>query len=246
MRTMYDSTNPFDIPQTARMVAGYTDGLYAWSFDGWKYHGAAVKVRICAVSIDMSAHVADVENGALTAAQGAEFVVQKLARGEIPTLYFSTGRWNEVSAAVRARGVANNRWLYWAAQWDRNPNSLPLSSSTSGDYVAHQYSGSATSGGHYDLSSVADFWPGVDSVPAPAPTPVPTPAPAPAPTPPPAPTPTPTPTPGPAPLPPPAPAPGPPVNQTRSAWAQVAAFFTSTLPAAVQELLRLLGLTKSL
>jgi hypothetical protein len=83
-------------------------------------------------------------------------------------------------------------------------------------------------------------------VPVPAPIPAPVPVPAPVPIPAPVPVPAPAPAPAPAPVPPPAPAPGPPIDQTRSAWARLAAFFTQTLPAAVQELLRLLGITKSL
>jgi CHAP domain len=52
--------------------------------------------------------------------------------------------------------------------------------------------------------------------------------------------------PAPAGLPPIAPPPGPPIDQTRSAWAQLAKLLTSTLPAAWRELLRLLGVTRSI
>lgn len=164
-RLMYDSTNPFDIPQTARMVAGYTDGLYAWSFDGWKYHGAATKVRICTVSEDVTAHVADVENGALTPTQAAGWASQKWLRGEAPTVYVSASRYQEVVDAFNALHVRIP--FFWIAQWDGKNEGW-------GGAVAKQFAGSATSGGHYDLSWVTDYWPGVDPPPVPAAQPWPT------------------------------------------------------------------------
>ena len=246
-RTMYDSTNPFDIPQTARMVAGYTDGLYAWSFDGWKYHGAAVQVRICAVTVDMSAHVADVENGALTPAQGAQFVKGKLARGEVPTIYCSLSKVPTVMAAVRALGIADNRWLIWVADWDNNPNSLALSSSTSGNYVAHQYAGSAQTGHHYDLSAVADFWPGVESAPQPLPGPPPAPAPPPPAPPPPAPAPEPVPpSPPPSPVPSPTPPPADPGAAHQSFWDFAARVLGQDIPRLIAAILEQIRGTRNL
>ncbi len=301
---MYDSTSSADIPAGVDMVAGYTDGLYAWSAADWVRHRASKTVRICAVTIDMTAQVADIENGALTAAQGAEFLVQKKARGQIGALYFSRSRYGEVAAAAAARGLSSSDWTVWAAEWNGIPHIVP------GTYATQYADPAYGSGGHYDVSLVADNWPGIDSPPAPAPAPyVPEPGLASWPDPthlqfwtrkgsgwdpkfppltppgwaqvsassvqpvgaegakfvwtgngylakidnppvgwlfaPLSPAPAPAPVPAPVQVPVPVPAAGPPVDQTRSAWAQLAAFFTQTLPGAVSELLRLLGLTKS-
>ncbi len=161
MRSMADSTNPYDIPKGRfDLVAGYTDGLYAWSANGWAFHSTSRQVRICAVSLDMSAQVADVENGALTPEDGAEFVRRKYARGEIPTLYFSISLRPVVYAAVTGLGLDLNAGLQiWWADWDGRPV-------LDGDYgVAKQYANPTLSGGHYDLSIVRDYWPGVDPLP---------------------------------------------------------------------------------
>jgi len=49
----------------------------------------------------------------------------------------------------------------------------------------------------------------------------------------------------PAPVPIPPPAPGPPIDQTRSAWATFAAFLTTDVANAVEELLRILGVFRN-
>jgi hypothetical protein len=170
---MYDSVTSRDIPPGAAMVAGYTDGAYAWSQADWDRHPYARKVRICAVSQDLSAHVCDVENGAMTPNQAAGWASLKWARGEPPTVYISASRLPELAPAFAARGV---RYPYiWVALWDGGNG--PWYGA-----VAKQFEGSATSGGHFDLSWVADYWPGVDPAPVqPSPPPPPPPPPPPAP-----------------------------------------------------------------
>ena len=182
-RLMYDSTNPFDIPRTAHAVAGYVDGLYAWSQAGWDYHGAPLKVRIAVNPATMNAHVLDVEQGDATIAQAVAWVKAQRALGKTPALYMSRGIVPAAEAAFRAAGMAYPLW--WIAEWTGTSHEL-------GGAIATQYDHPPHSGGHYDLSTVADYWPGIDPAPVPAPAPPP-----PAPTPPP-----------PAPAPPP-PLPGP-------------------------------------
>lgn len=221
---MADSITATDIPPGVfDLVAGYIDGIYKWTDQDWLFHAKSRLVTISAVTADVSANVLDVETGALDPNQAAGWASQKWARGDIPTVYIQTSRYQELVDAFKARGV---RFPYiWAAQWD-GVNAPWFGA------VAKQYANPPLSGGHYDLSWVADYWPGVDPAPAPAPGPSPLPTPQPPAPPPPAPLPTPT----------PQPAPGPPIDQTRSAWANLAAFFVEDVPAFIQEILRLLGL----
>ena len=163
-RLMADSTNPFDIPAGQfPIVAGYTDGLYAWSGAGWKYHEASVHFRLCCTSIDLTAHCADIEPGCLSAAQGAEFVFQKVSRGEVAYLYYSESRTNEIHAALGARGLdPGHAYGGWVARWD-NRAVLDVAG-----YIK-QYANPTLTGAHYDLSVAADYLPGVDSLPPPPP-----------------------------------------------------------------------------
>ena len=161
---MADSTNPFDIPQGQfPIVAGYTDGLYAWSGAGWKFHDSSLHFRICCVSIDVSAHCCDIEPGCQDETGGAEFVAQKLARGEHPYLYFSLSRLGAVQAALRARGIdPEHGWTAWIADWD-NVASLPPG------WLMKQYANPTLTGAHYDLSIVVDYLPGLDALAPPVP-----------------------------------------------------------------------------
>lgn len=223
-RSMADSVTATDIPPGRfDLVAGYVDGLYRWTDADWLFHHASRLVRITVGSGTLDADVADVETGDFNPDQGMAWIRAKLARGEHGTLYFSSSRNAEVDGARVRAGLSNNDYSVWSAQWDGQPVGLPYT-------IAHQYANPALSGGHYDLSVVADYWPGVDP-PPPAPPPPGPPPPGPPP---------PTPPPGPPPVPPPTPVP--PIDQTRSAFGNLAAFLTSDVPAFVQEILRLLGL----
>lgn len=222
-RQMLDSVTSADIPQLTPLVAGYVDGIYAWTYNDWARHGSAILVRITVTGNTLDAHVADVENGDLTPDQGAAWMVRKIARGDTPCLYFSRSAFGAVHAAALAAGVQDNQWTQWVADWTCV---APTQAIVSGQNYAIQYGNPACTGGHYDISLVADYWPGIDPPPVPAPTPTPTPPP-------------------PPPPPPPSPSPLPAasdIDRTRTAWAGLADFFTSTLPGAIAELLRLLGL----
>jgi len=173
-RLMYDSVTAADIPRTALMVAGYVDGAYAWTAGDWAYHGAAVHVRITVTGNTLDAHVADVENGDLTPAQGAAWLARKKAAGQLGCLYFSQGNWPAVAAAAKAAGLGPNDWTQWPASWTGAVPSLANNYAIQYDHPPH-------SGGHYDLSAVRDYWPGIDPAPAPPPVVVPPPVVAPPP-----------------------------------------------------------------
>jgi hypothetical protein len=223
-RTMYDSVTSHDIPQGVQMVAGYVDGAYAWSAFDWALHPGAVKVRITVGSGTLDAHVADVETGDFTPAQGAAWAKAKLARGETPYLYFSLSQEQNIINALRAIGVDHMKVGFWTAEWTGVPHFAGGATITQYDHPPH-------SGGHYDLSVAADFLPGIDAAPAPAPTPPAPPPPAPPPPGPPPPGP-------PPPAPPPAPPPPTPAQDPNSAqanfWSLVADIFGEGVPGLLR------------
>jgi len=45
-RLLYDSTNAFDIPASAKMVAGYISGSYKWPKSYWDRFPNAIKITI--------------------------------------------------------------------------------------------------------------------------------------------------------------------------------------------------------
>jgi hypothetical protein len=150
LRTMYDSVNPFNIPTTAEMVAGYVDGRYAWSDAGWARFPYSVKVRIAVFPTTNDGHVLDVENGDATPQQAPGWVRMRRLAGFNPSVYCSESIWSVVRAAFQASGVTEPQ--YWVAAYPGEGTFVPPGA------VAHQYNDV----GLYDLSVVNDYWPGVD------------------------------------------------------------------------------------
>lgn len=157
MRTMYDSTAAIDIPSDARMVAGYVDGKYKWSPLDWLRFPHAIRVRIAVFQTTNDGHVLDVESGNADPSQSVDWVLMRRKAGADPTVYCSESLWPSVHYAFQLRKVAEPH--YWTANYTRGPTLLPGT-------IAHQYADPITSGGHYDLSIVADYWPGVDPIPS--------------------------------------------------------------------------------
>lgn len=165
-RTMYDSLNPEAIPTDAGLVASYIDGENAPA-PGWESRfAAAVVVRIARVPTTDDGQVGDVESTDLTPATAVAWVRLRRASGADPTLYMNRSTWPVVQAAFAQAGEPDPH--YWVADWGTGPTEIPGA-------VAHQYANPPASGGDWDLSVVADSWPGVDTVPVqpPAPPPVP-------------------------------------------------------------------------
>lgn len=144
------------------MVAGYVDGLYAWSSSDWDYHKGSVQVRICISPATYYANVIDVENGDATADQAASWVAWQRKGGRLPGVYFSRSLFGTVNAAMERAGLTSSDWTVWAADWTGQEHIL------AGTY-ATQYADSVMTKHHYDLSAVADYWPGVDAAPPPPP-----------------------------------------------------------------------------
>ncbi len=156
MRTMYDSITAGDIPSWAQLVAGYVDGLYRWSDADWARFPGAVKVRIAVFASTNDGHVLDIETGDATPAQAPGWAQGRRGQGVEPSVYMNLSTWPQVRSAFQNARVPEPH--YWVAQWD-GVAQVPAGA------VAKQYADPGLSGGHYDLSAVADYWPGVDATP---------------------------------------------------------------------------------
>ena len=150
------------------MVAGYVDGLYRWTAADWARFPAAVKVRIACFASTNDGHVLDIEAGCSAPYQAPNWVRMRLAAGlPRPVLYCNRSNVGSVLGVIDAAGL-HTAVAIWLADWTGVPH---LASGT----IATQYASPSTgSGGHFDLSLVADSWPGVDP---PPPTPAPSPGP---------------------------------------------------------------------
>jgi hypothetical protein len=154
-RVMYDSIHASAIPTTAAMVAGYlAPSPFAWSAADWARFPHAVHVRIAVRASTNDGHVLDVEKGDATPAQAPAWVLARRAAGMDPTVYCSLANWSAVKAAFAAAKVVPPH--YWIAHYGAGPD-IPAGA------IAVQYAAPPNSGGDWDLSVVADYWPGVDN-----------------------------------------------------------------------------------
>lgn len=164
-RTMYDGIDPFRLPTSAQIVAGYVDGKYAWSTAGWNRFPHSIKVRIAVFATTNDGHVLDCEPGNCTPAESVDWVIMRRVAGADPTVYCNqldpVIGWPAVRGAFQARKIPEPH--YWVADYD-GVTTVPAGA------VAKQYENDEVNG--WDLSVVADHWPGVDSAPDPSPTPV--------------------------------------------------------------------------
>lgn len=167
---MADCITPTDIPvsdpQTGRpwdLVAGYVDGLFAWSTAGWDRFPDSQHVRIAVFSTTNDGDVIDREPGDATADQAVDWVLMRRAAGHPdPTVYCSYFDWPNCRDAFDRRGVAQPRWWISGYPSPVDPSGEPIIPNGA---VAHQFTD--TPGGHWDESLVADYWPGVDPTPHP-------------------------------------------------------------------------------
>jgi len=157
-RRFFDAVTASRIPATAQMVGGYVDGLYRWSAADWARFPRAVTVRIAVFATTDDGHVLDCEPGNCTPAQAVDWVLLRRRAGADPSVYCNQMDpdigWPAVRAAFHARKVPEPH--YWVAKYD-GVALLPDGA------VAKQYLNDESAG--YDLSIVADHWPGVDPAP---------------------------------------------------------------------------------
>jgi hypothetical protein len=137
-------------------VAGYVDGLYKWSAANWALFPNSVHIRIAVFSTTNDGHVLDCEPGNADPAQSVDWVLMRRKAGVDPTVYCGRNTWwSAIRDAFSARNVPQPH--YWVADYSGDPAHPVIPAGA----VALQYADA----GAYDLSVVADYWPGVDSLP---------------------------------------------------------------------------------
>lgn len=157
-RTMIDACNPAHIPRSAVIVAGYIYGNCAWPAWAWALFPNARHVRIATVQTINDGQVLDVERGDATPDQAPGWCARARQRGQLPTVYTSVDNWQACRDAFALHGVPEPLW--WIAHYGVAPV-LPAGA------IALQYVNEQPPG--CDSSIVADYWPGVDPVPATSP-----------------------------------------------------------------------------
>jgi hypothetical protein len=152
---MADSTNPFSIPTTFPMVAGYVNGVYAWSPAGWARFAKMVRWEISVTAFQNVGNVLDVERFDAIPTQAPSWAKERRAAGVDPIIYVQQSNWGQVQAAFHQQGGAAPH--YWIANYDGDPT-IPAGA------IAKQYANQPLIPGqpHYDLSNVAGTF-GADS-----------------------------------------------------------------------------------
>jgi hypothetical protein len=159
VRTMYDSITPAAIPRDAQMVAGYVDGLYAWKQADWDRFPRAVKVTITALGLDQGVVLNLEPNGYWPSDLGVGWVRRARARGVDPTIYCNYRNHLHLAQAAFDR-AKEPRPHFWVAEYNGVQN-IPTGCIAK-QYAAPEGTGAARAPAHYDISIVADHWPGVD------------------------------------------------------------------------------------
>jgi hypothetical protein len=161
---MYDalSTRVGEIPADAAMVAGYIDAgpnpaAPPWTAEDFARFPSAVHVRIATQAATNAGDVLDVERGDANPADLPGWLTMRRSSGANPSAYCSLSAWPSCVAACNSAGVAGPAG-WWIAAYASPPDPSPIAGA-----VAHQYGGVAS--GAYDISTVADYWPGIDGPP---------------------------------------------------------------------------------
>lgn len=157
IRTMYDAIrqNVPAIPADADLVAGYVDGLYAWTPADYARFPHAAHVRICVTTADPSAaSVCDRETNALSPAQAREFTIERNNyRPGTATVYVD---WANLPQQLRvSAGLSWDLWLAWYIGHQPSPDDVARVESVlpaGVRLVAWQY----RNAGPYDISAVLD------------------------------------------------------------------------------------------
>lgn len=163
-RLMYDSTTAADIPRSAKMVAGYVDGLYRNLTALHTRFPNATIIKITVLGAP-GAQVCDTEPGNIGIDGAAKWAAAEVKAGRHPTLYCMASQWPQVKAAVKKRGITG-KVSYWIAQYDGKAV-IPAGAVAKQHLHGDKNHPGSYSGGHYDISIVADYWPGVDPEPKP-------------------------------------------------------------------------------
>jgi hypothetical protein len=151
---MHDAVNVAAIPADAGMVAGYIDGNFVTMPEVRRRFPNAVKVEIAVRTSTNAGHVFDTEPGNPEPPAAIRWVAMRRASGfATPTVYAPRSWWQWCRDECGRQGVAEPLW--WIAEWNGRAEMIPGA-------IAHQYADPPICGGDFDLSIVADQWPGID------------------------------------------------------------------------------------
>lgn len=149
-RRMYDAVTVANLPAGGDLYAGYVNGRYA-NLSALRARFPSARIVTISVTASGVADVLDVERFDATPEQAPGWVRDMRAIGRVPTVYCRASAWSACMAAFYRANVAGPFW--WIANYDGDP-AIPAGA------VAKQFGGNARGG--YDVSSVADYWPGID------------------------------------------------------------------------------------
>lgn len=162
---MYDSTSGYDVPAGGDLYGVYVDGYYTATGGVIRQRFPRARQVTISATGSRSANVIDCEPGDTTPDSAAEWAAKEVAAGRLPTIYCMLSQWADVKAAVKRRlGRNAGKVSYWIAHYDGQAV-IPAGA------VAVQYGSpdgpvGTRPAGHFDVSAVAPYWPGVDPVPA--------------------------------------------------------------------------------
>lgn len=157
MRIMYDAISATNVPADGDLYAGYDDGYYADATAMQARFPTKRIIKVTAFATDNEGDVIDCETGDATPAQVPGWLTRRRATGADPSVYCSELGINGIAAVERACVAANvhfDRAHWWRANYNGKAL-LEIGES------AHQWIDT----GPYDMSVVADYWPGIDLLP---------------------------------------------------------------------------------
>lgn len=159
-RTAYDSTNAADLPRGGDLYLAYTDGAFANVAAVRRRFPRKPVVGITVTGADLDAHIVDTEPGNVGVDGAARWCARKLAHGQHPTVYTYAANVAKVKAALKSEGVAPSKVSFFVASYD-GKREIPAGC-VGKQYLSPDGPPHARPNGHYDVSVVADYWPGVD------------------------------------------------------------------------------------
>jgi hypothetical protein len=165
MRTFFDTVTTADYPRKTKNALAYYDGHYANIVAVHKRFPKATVVTVTVLGTP-GAHMADCETGDLSPTQAAAWAHGEHSKGRTVTIYANESTMPAVKAAIDKTGLRPSLdVLLFLAKYDGDPTIPP-------GYVGKQYQSPDGTGrgfisAHYDVSSVLDYWRGVDKPPKP-------------------------------------------------------------------------------
>lgn len=160
-RIFFDAIEPKNMPKDGDGYLGYDDGNWPDAAEEATMFPGKVIGKITTNPAHNYGSIGDgpPDNG--TWPQWVGWVEMRRAAGEDPTINTNTSNWDSGKEAFREANVPDPHW--WIAHYLNSPPDLKNLPPIPDGAVALQ----CYDYGGYDISVVADYWPGVDPKPAP-------------------------------------------------------------------------------